>query len=310
MKENTSRIRILSIIGLLTAVIIWGLNYIAQSQGAKSMGPFTFNFFRMSIGSIVVFPMVLYRNYKKTGKIGFWNEDSNIRATIEGGMICGTFLFLGITTQQMGLRYTSIGKAGFLSTMSVVVVPLIGLALGKKVKLYQWMGIFLAIIGIGFLSLRDVSGIELGDLLLISTSFFIALHVISSGYYNKRVDSFQFSVMRFVWGAILCSLFIFLFEDINIEGIKNSIYSILFSGIVASGIAFALMAVSQRSLDNVTTSVIMSLESVFAALSGWLILGQRMSTREIIGSIIVFTAVMGMQVYGELTNKGSMEDLF
>lgn len=310
MKEATSRIRILSIIGLLTAVIIWGLNYIAQSQGAKNMGPFTFNFFRMSIGSLVITPAVLYRNYKKKGKFSFWSEDDDIKSTIKGGVICGSFLLLGLSTQQMGLRYTSIGKAGFLSTMSVIVVPLIGLALGKKVKLYQWVGIFLAVIGIGFLSLRDVSGIELGDLLLISTSFFIALHVIASGYYNKKVDSYQLSVMRFIWGSIVCLVFILLFEDINIEGIKNSIPSILFSGIVASGIAFALMAVSQRSLDNVTTSVIMSLESVFAALSGWIILGQRMSTREIIGSIIVFTAVMGMQVYGELTNKGSTEDLF
>lgn len=306
----TTRIRILSIIGLLSAVIIWGLNYVAQSHGAQNMDPFTFNFFRMSIGCLVVFPVVLFRNYKQSDKVQFWQINDDKKATIKGGIICGTFLFLSISLQQMGLRYTSIGKAGFLSTLSVIVVPLIGLFLRKKVYLYQWIGIFFAIIGVGFLSLNDVSGIQLGDLLLILSSFSIAFHVIFSGHYNKNVDSFQFTVVRFIWGALLCLVFIFLFEDINIEGIKNSIPSILFAGIFASGIAFALMAVSQRSLDNVTTSVIMSLESVFAALSGWIILGQSMSTREIIGSIIVFSAVIGMQVYGELKNKGNTEDLF
>lgn len=310
MEQVTTKVRVLSILGLLLAVVIWGLNYIAQSQGAQHLGPFTFNFFRMSIGSLVVFPMVLFRNYKKNGKIQFWENSNDKINTIKGGVICGSFLIMGLFTQQLGLRYTAIGKAGFLSSLSVIFVPLIGIALKKKVYLYQWVGIIIALIGVGFLSLNNVTGIQSGDLLLMSTSFFIALHVISSGYYNKRVDNFQFTVLRFLWGAILCFIFMVLFEDINIEGIKTVFPFILFSGVVASGLAFTLMAVSQRSLNNVTTSIIMSLESVFAALSGWLILGQVMTTREIIGSIIVFSAVMGMQVYGELKNKGNIEESF
>lgn len=282
---------------------MWGINYVAQQKGSQTMTPFAFNMFRMVLGAIFVTPIILMRNYKKTGSLSFWLSNDDKRETIRGGMVCGLVLICGITCQQIGIKLTSVGKAGFLSSLSVMVVPLIGILQGKKVHLYQWVGIFLSVIGVGLLSLNEVTGINFGDLLMLLTSFFIALHILTAGFFNKRVDSFQFTFMRFFFGGLLCLIIFILFEKITIEDIKAALPAILFSGLFGSGLAFTLMSLSQAYLDNISTSLIMSLESVFAALSGWMILGQGLSKREVLGCIIVFFAVLGMQVYGELKRR-------
>lgn len=230
------------------------------------MDPFTFNTTRMIIGAFVVLPIILMKNYKETKKFSFFKGEEDKKETIRGGLICGAILVMGITSQQAGIRLTSVGKAGFLSSLSVMVVPLIGMAMGKKVQLYQWVGIVLAIIGVGLISLNQVSGINTGDIFMLMSSFFIAFHILSAGFFNKKVDSFQFSFLRFFFGGILCLTLALIFEDINFSQMKNALPAILFSGVIGSGIAFTLMAVSQTYLDSITTSIIMSLESVFAAI--------------------------------------------
>ena len=303
MKEISLKTKVLSALGLLLATVFWGINYVAQQNGSQYMDPFTFNTTRMIIGAFVVLPIILMKNYKETKKISFFKGEEDKRETIRGGLICGVILVMGITSQQAGIRLTSVGKAGFLSSLSVMVVPLIGMAMGKKVELYQWIGIVFAIIGVGLISLNQVSGINTGDIFMLMSSFFIAFHILSAGFFNKKVDSFQFSFLRFFFGGILCLTLALIFEDINFSQMKNALPAILFSGVIGSGIAFTLMAVSQTYLDSITTSIIMSLESVFAALSGWLILGQVLTSRELLGCVIVFLAVLGMQIYGEIKNR-------
>ena len=309
MEKISLKTKVLSALALLLATVFWGLNYIAQQEGSKYMGPFTFNMTRMIIGGMVVFPIILLRNYKETKSFSFFRNKDDIRETIRGGIVCGVVLVMGITCQQVGIKLTSVGKAGFLSSLSVMIVPLIGIARGKKVKLYQWVGIIFAVIGVGLISLNQVEGINTGDIFMLMSAFCIALHILTAGFFNKKVDSFQFSFFRFLFGGLICLTVSMLFEDINLDQMRIALPAILFSGIVGSGIAFTLMATSQRYLDNITTSIIMSLESVFAALSGWLILGQILTPRETLGCIIVFFAVVGMQVYGELKERRKIKKL-
>lgn len=299
--ENISlRTKVLSALSLLLATILWGLNYIAQQEGSKFMGPFTFNTTRMFIGAAVVLPILLMRNYIETKDLSFYRPRDNRKKTLQGGIICAFVLVGGISSQQAGIGLTTVGKAGFLSSLSVIIVPLIGVLRGKRVELYQWVGIIMALIGVGLISLNQVTGINTGDLFMLLSACFIALHILFAGHFNKVVDSFQFSFLRFFFAGFICLSLALLFEDIDLGLMKNALPAILFSGIIGSGIAFTLMALSQRHLSNITTSIIMSLESVFAALSGWLILDQVLTPRELLGCLVVFAAVLGMQIYGEV----------
>lgn len=303
MDKAIRRTKILSALALLLATFLWGINYVSQQTGSRFLGPFTFNMFRMLIGAAFLFPVVLVRNYRLNGKVSFWKYGDNIKETLKGGFICGVILVVGITCQQAGIKFTSVGKAGFLSSLSVMFVPLISIFLGKKVKLYQWVGIFLSIIGVALLSLNEVSRINIGDVLMLGTALFIAFHIMSAGYFNKRVDSFQFSFFRFLNAGFVCVVFVILFENVTWEAIKLAWLPILFSGVFGSAFAFTLMAISQRNLDNIATSLIMSLESVFSVLSGWVLLKQGLTVREAIGCVVVFAAVLGMQLYGDYKQK-------
>ncbi|MDO5028046.1 MAG: DMT family transporter [Bacillota bacterium] len=298
--EKSRKTRILSGISLTFATVLWGLNYVAQQEGSKHLDPFTFNMLRMWIAAVFILPIILYLNHKDFKKLSFWTEDDNIKETVLGGIITGLVLISGLTCQQTGIRYTSVGKAGFLSSLSIIFVPLISILEGKKVRLYQWLGIFFSLLGAAILSFNDFNGINIGDLFMIATAFFIALHIMTAGHFNKRVDSIKFSFFRFLFAGFFSFIIFMIFEDLTWATLSLVWKPVLFSGIFGSCVAFTLMALSQRNLDNVSTSIIMSLESVFSLLSGWIILGQKLSGREILGSAILFTAVMAMQVYGGL----------
>lgn len=296
--EVSKKTRLLSGLALTFATMLWGLNYVAQQEGAKHLGPFSFNMLRMFIATAFLLPFIFFRNYKNYKKVFFWSKEDKIRETVKGGIICGLVLILGLTCQQSGIKFTSVGKAGFLSSLSIIFVPLISIFAGKKVRGYQWLGIFFAILGAFILSFNDLNGINIGDLFMVATAFFIALHIVTAGHFNKRVDSIKFSLFRFLFAGIFSFIIMIFLENLTWADLRPVLKPVLFSGIFGSGFAFTLMALSQRNLDNVSTSIIMSLESVFSLLAGFVILGQKLSPREILGSTILFTSVMAMQVYG------------
>ncbi len=296
--EVSKKTRLLSSLALTFATMLWGLNYVAQQEGARHLDPFSFNMLRMFIATAFLLPFIFFRNYKNYKKVFFWSREDKVRETIKGGIICGLVLIAGLTCQQSGIKFTSVGKAGFLSSLSIIFVPLISIFEGKKVQGYQWLGILFALLGAFILSFSDFSGINIGDIFMVGAGFFIALHIVTAGHFNKRVDSIKFSLFRFLFAGIFSFIIMILLEDFSWTNVKLVLRPVLFSGIFGSGLAFTLMALSQRNLDNVSTSIIMSLESVFSLLSGWIILGQKLSPREILGSTILFTSVMAMQVYG------------
>lgn len=296
--EVSKKTRLLSSLALTFATMLWGLNYVAQQEGARHLGPFSFNMLRMFIATSFLLPFIFFRNYKNYKKVFFWSKEDRVRETLKGGIICGLGLIVGLTCQQSGIKFTSVGKAGFLSSLSIIFVPLISIFEGKKVRGYQWLGIFFALLGAFILSFSDFSGINIGDLFMVATAFFIALHIVIAGHFNKKVDPIKFSLVRFLFAGIFSFIIMILLEDFSWANVRLVLKPVLFSGIFGSGFAFTIMALSQKNLDNVSTSIIMSLESVFSLLAGWIILGQKLSPREILGSTILFTSVMAMQVYG------------
>lgn len=259
---------------MVAATMIWGITFIAQSEGAKHIEPFFFNAARFWIGALVILPISYLRSKKDTGKATFWVASDNKMITIKGAFFDSIAIFLGVSLQQIGIAYTTPGKAAFLVSLSIVFVPIIGMFLGEKIKSLQWVGVFTAVVGVSLISLNEQLQINVGDFMMIGSAFFLAINTIVSGYYNKTVESLKYTLIRFVFAAIICTIISFLTETTNLEMVKNALPSILFAGIISSGVGYTLQSIAQINLDDLTTALILSLESVFGAVFAWILLGQ------------------------------------
>lgn len=168
--------------------------------------------------------------------------------------------------------------------------------LGEKIKSLQWVGVFTAVVGVSLISLNEQLQINVGDFMMIGSAFFLAINTIVSGYYNKTVESLKYTLIRFVFAAIICTIISFLTETTNLEMVKNALPSILFAGIISSGVGYTLQSIAQINLDDLTTALILSLESVFGAVFAWILLGQVLSFKELAGCVIVFCSVIYIQL--------------
>lgn len=281
---------------MVAATMIWGITFIAQSEGAKHIEPFFFNAARFWIGALVILPISYLRSKKDTGKSTFWVASDNKMITIKGAFFDSIAIFLGVSLQQIGIAYTTPGKAAFLVSLSIVFVPIIGMFLGEKIKSLQWVGVFTAVVGVSLISLNEQLQINVGDFMMIGSAFFLAINTIVSGYYNKTVESLKYTLIRFVFAAIICTIISFLTETTNLEMVKNALPSILFAGIISSGVGYTLQSIAQINLDDLTTALILSLESVFGAVFAWILLGQLLSFKELAGCVIVFCSVIYIQL--------------
>ena len=292
----------------LLAAILWGVNYIFQQQGAYLVDPFLFSTTRMLLGAAVLIPTVYIRNYNKSGKIRFWNVGDNKKETYKAGAVLGVLMVAMIVFQQIGVAQTTVGKAGFIVSLNVVLVPILSMFLGKKVKLYQWISIAGAMVGVSLLTLSGIEGPSVGDLLMFGAAISVAISIMVTGSIGTKVDTYQLMSVRFViGGTITLLLSLVTKENISVKVLKNAMVPILFAGVIGTGITFTLQGLALRVLDDVTTAVIMSLESVFAALSGWIVLGDVLSPKEILGCVLVFASTVGMQVYSEIRLARGLE---
>lgn len=303
MDLNKFEKRRISLFMLFVATTIWGLTFLAQSEGAKHVPPFFFNAVRFWIGGLIVLPIAVYRATKNTGKFSFWYYVDDKKLTIKGAFIDSLTLFFGVGFQQIGLASTSPGKAGFLASLTIIFVAIIGLFMGKKIKIFQWLGIFAAIFGVGLMSLTNDFSVNKGDMFLILSAFIYAFNTILTGYYNKKVETFKYTMIRFFFAAASCTIYSIIFESTSLEYVKLAIPALLFTGIFSSGIAFTLQAFAQVNVDDLTTQLILSLESVISLVASWLILRQVLSAKEMIGGFIVFAAVMFIQIYEAMEEK-------
>lgn len=283
---------------LLITSIIWGTAFVAQSEGMNYVEPFTYNAMRTLLGGVVLIPvMILFRfSDKRNGKE---KSSCSLKNTVIGGICCGIALFIASSFQQAGIAQTTAGKAGFVTALYIVIVPMIGIFLHKKMPLRMWLFIAIALAGFWLLCIKQDIGISSGDLLVFFGAIFFAVHITVIDYFNqKKTDGVLMSCIQFFTAGLLMLICMFIFEKPTIPNIMGAGGTILYAGILSCGVAYTLQILGQKHTNPTLATMLMSLESVFAALSGWLILGEKLSIKEFIGCVLIFAAVILAQLAG------------
>ena len=283
---------------LLITSLIWGTAFVAQSEGMNYVEPFTYNAMRTLLGGVVLIPvMILFRfSDKRNGKE---KSSCSLKNTVIGGICCGIALFIASSFQQAGIAQTTAGKAGFVTALYIVIVPMIGIFLHKKMPLRMWLFIAIALAGFWLLCIKQDIGISSGDLLVFFGAIFFAVHITVIDYFNqKNTDGVLMSCIQFFTAGLLMLICMFIFEKPTIPNIMGAGGTILYAGILSCGVAYTLQILGQKHTNPTLATMLMSLESVFAALSGWLILGEKLSIKEFIGCVLIFAAVILAQLAG------------
>ena len=230
-------------------------------------------------------------------------EKNDNKKLIIGGIVCGFFLFAASTFQQLGIMYTSVGKAGFITALYIILVPIIGIPLKRKASGIIWISAVIAVIGMYLLCVNEGFSISFGDVLVLICALLFSGHILAVDYFSPYVNGVKLSCIQFFTCGILSGILMFIFEEPTIEGIVGARIPILFSGIMSCGVAYTLQILGQQNTNPFIASLLMSLESVFAVLAGWVLLGQALSVKETIGCILMFTAIIMAQVPAKVKNK-------
>ena len=280
---------------LLITAVIWGGGFVAQRLGMQQMGPYIFNGFRFLIGALTLVPVILVR--KKSVVV----EKRDSKKILLIGAVAGLFLFFGATFQQLGLVFTTAGKAGFITGLYVVIVPLLGILGGDRGSLYSWLGAILAVVGLYFLSASRGLVFAPGDGLVLIGACFWALHVQFIARFSPGVDAFQLSFVQSLFASLTSfGVGIFL-EDVVFGQVLSAALPILYGGVISIGIAYTMQVIGQQYAKPSAAAIILSLESVFAAFWGWLILGELLTSRALIGSGLMLAGMMISQLRGKKT---------
>ncbi len=274
---------------LITTALIWGLAFVAQRTAAGSIDAISFNGLRFIIGASCLVPVIFFIDFisKRKGKniIG-WNK-----ATFLGGVLCGITLFIGNNLQQMGLEQTTAGKAGFITALYIVIVPIIGLLMGRKTHYLGWFAVIIAVLGFWIMCVNDTFSIGQGDIVLLLCSFVFAFHIIFVDIFSKKCDAIKLTFFQFFVAAIISIPAMAINGFPTVQAIENSIIPLLYVGILSSAVAFTFQTAGQKRTPPALATLIMSLESVFALFGGIIILNESSSPKELIGCLMVFIAV-------------------
>lgn len=291
---------------LLITSLIWGTAFVAQSEGMNYVEPFTYNAMRTLLGGVVLIPVIILFRFldKRNGKE---KVNFSLKNTVIGGICCGIVLFIASSFQQSGIAQTTAGKAGFVTALYIVIVPLIGIFLHRKMPLRMWLFIAIALAGFWLLCIKQDIGISSGDLLVFFGAIFFAVHITVIDYFNeKNTDGVLMSCIQFFTAGLLMLICMFIFEKPTIPNIMGAGGTILYAGIMSCGVAYTLQILGQKHTNPTLATMLMSLESVFAALSGWLILGEKLSIKEFFGCVLIFAAVILAQLAGTDKIKGNL----
>lgn len=278
---------------LFATAIIWGLAFVAQAAGMEYLGPLSFTASRCFVA--VVFLYLTYKFFMM--KSASYREDKfDMKRTLVGGSICGLVFTLAINLQQVSLIYTTAAKASFLTALYIVFIPVLGLLFGRRPSLKIIICIFLAMVGTYLLSIKGGLNINRGDLIVILSALVFAIHILLLTKYSTNTNAVLVSLVQFAVCGVISLVGALVLEDISMEAILKSQVTILYVGILSSGVGFTIQLMALKDLEPVVASMICSLESVFGALFGWLILSQEMTEREIFGAIVIFVATIFAQV--------------
>lgn len=289
---------------LFLAATIWGVAFVAQSVGMNYVGPFTFLCTRSFIGGLVLIPCIAFlekfhkASQKETDvcERGRQSEKAAEKKLLLGGLCCGLVLFAASSFQQIGILYTSVGKAGFITACYILLVPILGLFFKKKCGLFVWIGVVLAVAGLYFLCITEGLRIGTGDILVFVCALLFSVHILVIDYFVQFVDGVKMACIQFWVCGIVSGIFMLLFEEPSFPAILSAWLPILYAGMLSSGVAYTLQIVAQKGMNPTVASLIMSLESVISVLAGLLILGQALSSREILGCVLMFIAIVLAQL--------------
>jgi drug/metabolite transporter (DMT)-like permease len=280
---------------LLLTAVIWGCAFVAQRSGMRYVGPFTFNGLRFLLGACALIPLIMYRNRRYgTQSVGppFFSLEF-----MKKGLLIGIVLFCGASLQQIGMVFTTAGKGGFITGLYVILVPVIGLFLGHRLGWSGWTGAILATSGMYLLSVTESMTIETGDLWVLASAFFWAGHVLILGWLSPRMDTIKLACAQFFVCAVLSLATALITESISISGIGDGMIPILYGGLMSVGIAYTLQVVAQKDAPPAHASIILSLETVFAAISGWILLDEVLSFRTLIGCGLMLAGMLLVQLW-------------
>lgn len=289
---------------LLVTAIIWGSAFVAQSAGMEYVGPFTFNAIRFTLGGIFLLPVIFIKDAiaKKRTQDADAADMTEARSPvgdrksfIKAAVICSLALFVSSSLQQVGIQYTTAGKAGFLTALYIVLVPIIGIIFGKKPGISVIFGVLLAVVGLYLLTVNEKMTVNPYDFLLIGCAVGFSVHIIAVDRYSPYIDGVRLSCTQFFVSGILSAIPMFIYEKPSIGDITDCAVPILYAGIMSCGVAYTLQIIGQKHANPTTASIIMSLESVFAVITGWIILGDTLSLKEAMGCILMFAAIIFAQ---------------
>jgi len=276
---------------LLLTAIIWGFAFTAQRAGMEFIGPFTFNGIRFLIGSVSILPLIYLENKsklkKEADKNKSYSSNNQLKTLLLYGATGGILLYMGASLQQIGIVYTSAGKAGFITGMYVIIVPIIGIFFRHKAGWRRWAGAILSITGLYFLSVKGSVKINIGDIFVLLSAFFWASHVIAISHFSPRVNALKLAFIQYVFCGVLSLISAFIFEDVQKNTIILAWLPILYGSLFSVGIAYTLQVYAQKKAHPAHVAIILSLEGVFAVIGGWLILGESLGAKGIIGCALM-----------------------
>lgn len=283
---------------LLLTALIWGIAFVAQKQGMDHVGPFTFCGVRFIFSAVFVLMVVIIRDlvfHKKI--ILFTKNKKDLKIAIFGGVLCGLALSIATMLQQYSIQETSAGKTGFITALYIVLVPIFGIAIKKKVKLVEWISVGIALISLLLLCFKkeDIANniyINKYDLLLLLCACCFSVQILLIDYFSKKFDCLWLSAIEFLTCAIIGTIAMLIFEEPNIQSVKTAIIPILYAGIASGGIAYTLQFIGQKYTKPVIASIIMSLESVVSLIAAAILINERLSVQELIGCLFMFIAIM------------------
>lgn len=284
---------------LFIASLLWGTCFVFQKMGMDYIGAYTLGVFRFLLGAFTLIPLIVFldkmehkKHPKKSGVDGSF-LDKNLYL---GGGVCGTTLFAAASLQQIGLKYTTAGKAGFLTSLEIVLVAVIMICITRKVQVNTLIGVLLAVIGMYLLCMVEGFYLEKGDAYELAGVIFWAMQILAIDKYSKMVDVIKLSFVQFVTTGILSFVFMVVFEKPQWNDIRNGVIPILYTAIIEVAVAYTLQIIGQRDTPPAIAAIILSLEAVFSVISGAVILGETMSLREIIGCLCMLAAVIISQL--------------
>ena len=288
---NNMKKQLTGSIAIIIATIIWGSTFVAQSVGMDHVGPFTFQAVRCALGVIGMLPMILVADrFKHDGKTfaSRWKDKKLWKA----GILCGIPLFLACNLQQVGIVDTDAGKAGFLTAMYIVIVPILGIFLKKKPSVMMPVSIAVAVAGLYCLSFAGALRINRGDLLLLGCALMFAVQITVVDIYVNSVDVLRLNLIQALVCCLLSAVVMLATETTTIRILLDCWLPLCYAGFLSMGLAYSLQIIGQKNIEPSAASLIMSLEAVFAVLAGWIVLGETLSTAETIGCVLMFVAVI------------------